>query len=40
VRLLRGDMEVKSAPGSGSTLLFHFPISGSSSDDRSLHQKG
>jgi signal transduction histidine kinase/ligand-binding sensor domain-containing protein len=40
VRLLRGDMEVKSTPGSGSTLLFHFPISGSSPGDRSLNQKG
>lgn len=40
VRLLRGDMEIRSAPGSGSTLLFHFPISESGSHNRSLHHQG
>ena len=27
VRLLHGDMEIRSAPGSGTTLHFHFPLS-------------
>jgi signal transduction histidine kinase/ligand-binding sensor domain-containing protein len=30
VRMLHGDMEIRSAPGSGTTLSFHFPLSGRS----------